>query len=319
MKNHVLLFLSFLFIGMVIQGCKREHLGEVREGSAAQDKESITALKHDDGEWSVPVHLGPEVNSASRELGAEISSDGLSLYFNSDRPAPVGFESFNIYVSQRECLDCPWQPAQIVGPPISGPGNDAAPSLSHDGHLIFFSSDLAGNGGLDIWVSHRKNQNDDFGWEAPVNLGPLVNSAGDEVSPSFVGGGEHSELYFNRGGMTWVAPISQHGMVLGPAVQVDLGGAAQSASVRKDGRELVFWAGTERDGIGELDLWVLTRSHMGDAWSTPVNLGAPVNTIGGELEGGLSDDGKTLVFSGTMTRGSSLGRQDIWIATRTHR
>jgi len=49
-----------------------------------------------------------------------------------------------------------------------------------------------------------------------------------------------------------------------------------------------------------------------------VNLGAPVNTAGGELEAAISLDGNTLVFSGTMTRGGSLGCQDIWISIRKH-
>jgi hypothetical protein len=147
-------------------------------------------------------------------------------------------------------------------------------------------------------------------------MGPLVNSNEDEVSPSFAGNGEHAELYFSRGMRIWVAPVSQHGIVLGPAVQLDLGGEARSPSVRKDGRELVFWASQGRGGAGETDIWTATRNNFGDPWSTPENLGTPVNTTGGDLEAGISDDGKTLVFSGTMTRGSSLGRQDIWIATR---
>ena len=296
----------------VMPGCKRENLETKRDAS---NGESITsASNHDDGEWSVPVHLGPEVNSSSRELGAAISPDGLSLYFNSDRP---GFGSFDIYVSHRACKDCPWEAAQNLGPVINGLSNDGTPALSHDGHLLFFNSDRGQPGNIDLWVSHRQNQNDDFGWETPLNLGPQVNSNEEEFSPSFVGGGEHAELYFSRGLTTWVAPISQHGEVLGSAVEVDLGGEARSASVTKDGRELVFWA-TRPGGIGGTDIWMSTRKHIGDPWSTPVNLGAPVNTPFGEMEAGISDDGKTLVFSGTMTRGSSLGFQDIWISTWSH-
>jgi len=53
------------------------------------------------------------------------------------------------------------------------------------------------------------------------------------------------------------------------------------------------------------------RVTMGDVDTSPRDAG--------ELEAGISADGNTLVFSGTMTRGSSLGLQDIWIATRAHR
>jgi hypothetical protein len=73
-----------------------------------------------------------------------------------------------------------------------------------------------------------------------------------------------------------------------------------------------------RGGFGATDIWVSTRHNITDSWSPPVNLGAPVNTAGGELEAAISHDGSTLVFSGTMARGSSLGLQAIWIATRAH-
>ena len=43
-------------------------------------------------EWSVPVNLGPVVNSAFEEFLPEISKDGLSLYFASNRPGPFGGE-----------------------------------------------------------------------------------------------------------------------------------------------------------------------------------------------------------------------------------
>jgi len=318
MKNRFLFIVSVLFFATIIQGCKREHLVDQRAASTAHESGLITAASnHGAGEWNVPVHLGSEVNSPFRELGASLSPDGLSLYFNSDRPAPPGLGFVDIYVSHRACIDCPWEQAQNLGAPINGPGDDGTPALSHDGHLLFFSSDRGdGLGGLDLWVSHRQNPNDDFGWEEPVNLGPLVNSAGHEGSPSFVGGGEHGELYFGRSGsMIWVAPVSQHGVVLGPAVEIDLGGDANGASVTKDGREMVFWANrTGRPGGAEI--YVSTRNHMGDPWSTPVNVGAPVNSNFADLEAGISDDGNTLVFSVAANRVPSLGLNDIWISTR---
>ena len=272
----------------------------------------------DRGFWAVPGHLGPEVNSPSRELGSELSPDGLSLYFDSDRPTTNGL--LDIYVSHRACQECPWQQAQILGPVINGPtSNDGQAALSQDGHLICYSSNRVGSmGAQDLWVSHREDPKNDLGWETPVNLGPLVNTTTDEFSPSFVGRGAHSELYFSRGGVgTLVVPISQQGVVLGPAVTVDFGGDAGTPSVTNDGRAVVFFSNsTLRPGLGEGDIFMETREHASDPWSAAVNLGGPVNSIGGELEAGISDDGNTLVFSGTMTRGGSLGRQDIWISTR---
>ncbi len=263
----------------------------------------------DRGAWTVPVNLGPAVNSPSRDIGAELSPNGLSLYFDSDRPLTTN-GPVHIYISHRACLECPWQPAQILGSVINGPTNDGTSGLSHDGHLLFHSSNRAGGqGGQDLWLSHRQDPNDDFGWEAPVNLGPLVNSTADEFSPSFVGGGAHTELYFSRAGTgTMVASISPQGTVLGAPVLVDLGGDEGTPTVRNDGLELFFW----RSG----DLWASMRNHIGEPWSTPTNLGAPVNTPGGEFDPAISEDGNTLIFSGNAARGSSIGRMDIWISTR---
>ena len=265
----------------------------------------------DRGPWAVPVHLGVEVNSPSREIGASLSPDGLSLYYNSDRMG-----SFDIYVSRRVCLECPWGQAQILGPLINGPGSDGNPSFSPDGHMMFFVSERQ-PGNEDLWVSHRQNTNDDFGWEAPVNLGPFVNTAAQEGSASYVTTtGGHAELYFSRGSRIWVAPISPQAVVLGPAVQVDLGGDAGAPSVRKDGREMVFWSSTRTPTLGGADIWASTRHNITDPWSTPVNLGAPVNTNFADLEVAISAEGNTLVFSSGMQRAPSLGLNDIWITTR---
>ncbi len=68
--------------------------------------------------------------------------------------------------------------------------NITMPSLSHDGKRLYFASDKPdGIGGLDIYYSNWKNGY----WEDPVNLGPLVNTPGNETYP-FIN--ETGELFF---------------------------------------------------------------------------------------------------------------------------
>src|SRR5437773_4240357 len=50
-------------------------------------------------EWSPPVNLGPTVNTGFIDAGPALSKDGLSLYFNSNRPG--GYGGNDIWVSQR--------------------------------------------------------------------------------------------------------------------------------------------------------------------------------------------------------------------------
>ena len=57
-------------------------------------------------EWSVPVNLGPQINTAASEGNAALSKDGLSLYFQSNRSGGVG--GSDIWVSQRASGDASW-------------------------------------------------------------------------------------------------------------------------------------------------------------------------------------------------------------------
>ena len=135
--------------------------------------------------WSVPVNLGPIVNSSGSEAGAFISKDGLSLYFGSSRLG--GYGGLDIWVSQRPSVGEPWGPPQNLGPTINTSGNEQTPTLSLDGHLLFFASDYAFpdcSGGLDLYASRRHNKRDDFGWRTPTSLGSGVNSPFTDSGPA---------------------------------------------------------------------------------------------------------------------------------------
>ena len=65
------------------------------------------------------------------------------------------------------------------------------PSISADGKYLYFASNRKGSmGGKDIYRCEFKNN----GWEAPVNLGPEINTPGNEVFPHAVSDGS---LYFS--------------------------------------------------------------------------------------------------------------------------
>ncbi len=73
------------------------------------------------------------------------------------------------------------------------------PAFNTDGTEIYFSSNLPdGSGGFDIWKSRWVNNN----WSKPSNLGKLLNSMADEISPFMVQDGKDKTLYFssNRDG-----------------------------------------------------------------------------------------------------------------------
>lgn len=68
------------------------------------------------------------------------------------------------------------------------------PSLAAGGDVLYFTSDMPnGYGGTDIWKCTLA----DTGWSAPVNLGPLVNTVGNELFPSIQADGN---LFFSSDG-----------------------------------------------------------------------------------------------------------------------
>src|SRR2546428_8893340 len=144
------------------------------------DADQITyrpqAMSFANSEWSAPVNLGAPVNSAASEMNAALSPDELSLYFVSTRAG--GFGGADIWVSRRTSLDGPWGEPHNLGANVNGPGIDASPALSIDGHLLFFSSDRpGGRGSNDIYVARRADKSNDLGSGPAVNLGPDANTA----------------------------------------------------------------------------------------------------------------------------------------------
>ena len=135
----------------------------------------LDAMSFANSEWSEPVNLGPVVNSSAADNNPTLSPDGLSLYFASDRPGGLG--NTDIWVARRASTDSPWETPIHLSAPVNTASADGGPVLWPDGHLLFIHSGRPGGfGGNDIWVTHRTNTNDDTGWEAPVNLGPDVNT-----------------------------------------------------------------------------------------------------------------------------------------------
>lgn len=272
--------------------------------------------------WSTPVNLGPVINSPYTDQHPAISKDGLSLYFTSDRPG--GFGGLDLWVSQRGGVDIPWGPAMNLGPNINTSGNENAPNLSIDGHRLYFGSIRPGGfGSSDIYVSHRQDKGDDFGWEVPLNLGPNINTPAAENGPSIFEDETTgvTTLYFTSdrpgiGGFDIYASTQKEDDSFYPAVIVpELSSPYRDTrlAIRRDGLE-IFISSERPGGVDLRDLWVSTRLTTSDPWGTPVDLGAPINTTALEGAPALSFDGTTLYFF--SNRAGGFGGFDLYVTTR---
>lgn len=283
-------------------------------------------MKFARSEWSEPVNLGPTINTSANEQGGTLSPNGLALYFNSNRPGGLGAN--DLWVAHRDCEACPWRPPVNLGAPMNSAANDGQVTFSTDPHVVFFNSGRpGGHGSSDLYMARRAEPTDDFGWGTPVNLGPDVNTSDNEAGAEYVEreDGRDAVLYFSRGNIMqqladiYAAPVTRDGQILGPAAAVsELNVAAindAGLTVRQDGREIIFWSNRDSPpGLVRGDLFVSTRHNVHHPWSTPTNLGPPVNSELNEISASLSSDGRTLIF---VSDRPGFGGFDLWMSTRT--
>ena len=248
----------------------------------------------------------------------------------STRPGGVG--GIDIWVSTRASENDAWGDPVNVGAPINSEHNDFCPTISRDGHQFLFVSNRPGGcGGTDIYTTRFRG---DGSLEDPENLGCHVNSAGDEASPfPLPERGSGPVLYFSsnrsggfaadaEGAITGDSDIyvsQSHGGVFGAALLVaGVNSAAEDAqpNVRRDGLEIFFFSTRPGvDAFGQADIYAATRHRTSADWSTPVNLGANMNSSAAETRPSLSWDGTTLYFGSTRDGGE--GMSDIYLTTRT--
>ena len=140
-----------------------------------------------DGAAGAGIEL-PQLHPAGTELssGVSITADGNELYLSL-----VSHGNSDIYLSRRE--NGQWLPPEPLGPQVnSATAWDAQPTVSPDGSTLLFASIRSGGqGGIDIWRCHRLPNGD---WSRAENLGPAVNTMGNEKCP-FLAADGHT-LYF---------------------------------------------------------------------------------------------------------------------------
>lgn len=97
----------------------------------------------DDGRWSEPLNLGPDINTALEEASPFLAPDDKTLYFSSD--GYTGYGKLDIYITRR--LDetwTKWSEPENLGPLINSPEEDAFFNIPPTGEYGYFSRDSAG-------------------------------------------------------------------------------------------------------------------------------------------------------------------------------
>ncbi len=149
------------------------------------------------GKWNRPGSFSSMINTLNHEGACTFNSNNDTIYFSRSKRASknnvneVLVNPVQLYQSHKTSIG--WDKVQLFV------FNDtlksyAHPSISGDGNTLFFCSNREGGfGGMDIYMCIRKRGL----WSDPINLGPGINTAGDECYPYFHPSGM---LYFSSDG-----------------------------------------------------------------------------------------------------------------------
>ena len=113
-----------------------------------------------EGSWSVPVNLGPEINTTYDEQSPFIHPDDQTLYFSSNGWPGLGNK--DLFVARKKNpgeKKILWEKPQNLGYPINTHGEESGLSINSNGSLAFFASDKQGGlGGFDIYSFEMPEQ-----------------------------------------------------------------------------------------------------------------------------------------------------------------
>ena len=261
-------------------------------------------------------NLGSVVNTKYPEYAPVINADASSMYFTSCRPDAVGgkideetgLNMEDIYVSHRE--NGKWTAPKNLGAPVNTPENDAVTGLSLDGEILFVY--LSENGG-DLGHSTLNGST----WSKPKSLGAAINSPAHEASASLSPDGKtlyfvsnrvnpsNHQIYFSKKDAkgNWTPAVS----IGAPLVS---GYSERSVFIHPNGTTLYF----SSNGFNTMGGYDIFRSEFENGkWTTPVNLGYPINTPDDDLFFYPTASGRYAYFS--SLREDGLGMQDIYQIT----
>jgi len=264
-----------------------------------------------------PVNLGANVNSEFSEYWPCLTADGRTLIFT--RLVTKDESNHNVrpqedfFISEK--VDSVWTKAKNMGNPINTSGNEGASSISADGNMMVYTSCACADGVqkcCDIYITYKSGDS----WTTPIKLPPPVNTDAWESQPSLSSDGR--TLYFSsnrKGGhggydiwmstqnddMTWNEPIN-----LGDSINTS--GDEQAPFIHADNKTLYFTS-SGWTGLGGNDLF-MSRRIADTSWTTPKNLGYPINTWKDEMGLIVNAEGNRAMFA--SSRAGGFGKHDIY-------
>ena len=139
----------------------------------------IAFSKKENKKWTEPKLIN--FTGKFRDIEPFLSSDGLKLYFSSNRPLHDSIskpKDYDIWYVERTNLKSDWSTPKNLGSPVNTSNNEFYPSLAKNGNLYFTSDGSKSLGKDDIFFSKWENNT----YSEPTTLGLNINSAGYEFN-----------------------------------------------------------------------------------------------------------------------------------------
>jgi outer membrane protein OmpA-like peptidoglycan-associated protein len=153
---------------------------------------------------------------------------------------------------------------------------------------------------------------------APVNLGDSINTRASEYLPSVTLDGKTLVFTRNVNGNnedfyeSHMGPDGKWSLAKPLEGNINTPDNEGAQNISQDGQMLVFTGCNRPDGLGSCDIYYALRTRHG--WSTPQNIGEPINSEFWESQPCLSPDKKDLYFAARDPSG--YGGSDIWVSHR---
>ena len=224
-----------------------------------KDAGDIWFSRREDTRWSAPVHAGPLLNDRAYNAVAGFSPDGSQLFLHGHY-GPSGMPATTQGISVARYNGSGWsKPENMTIPYFLNKSGILCGAVSADNSVFVFSAESYGTLGVDdIYVSVKENGK----WREPRNLGSVINTQFQELSPSI--SDDNSTLFFSSNGRKGIGSFDIYS-----ATRLDDSWTSWSTpqnlgpEVNTEGRELfyrsypargyaLFTTTTSSDGYGDI-------------------------------------------------------------------
>lgn len=245
-----------------------------------------------------PVPLPAIVNAFPLQYFPVLTADENTIVFTT-REGLTFADDENIVVSEKD-VSGNWSPPVSISPNINSTFNEGTCTISADGRTLIFTSceGRKSYGGCDLYISRKTGKE----WSVPKNLGPEVNSRSWDSQPALSADGRMLFFVSTRGGGIgrkdlWKTELGMDGRwrkAINLGASVNTKEDEVSPFLHVNGTTLYF-ASQGYPGMGGFDLY--QTEWKDSTWTTPKNLGYPINTFEDQVSLFVSTNGEKGYYS----------------------